>query len=224
MSALVPIPPGAAPELHDQFVVSFGKSSALGVFTAAESMHLRRGCAVIVQTDRGVEIGAVLGPASLLQARLLGATSSGVLLRRVNPADETMREKRADLAQQIFDTSRTWAQRDGLSLEILDVDLMFDGSQAIVQFVGDETATEPFVLALETHFKITVRLENLAGAKEEHDHGGCDKPDCGRQAGGGCSTCSTGGGGCSTCGSGKTDLREYFGHLRTQMESRIPLA
>ena len=223
MSALVPIPPGIVPEPHDQFVVSFGKSGALGVFTSTEPMRLGRGCAVIVQTDRGVEIGAVLGPASLLQARLLGATSSGVLLRRVSPADEAMREQRADLSQQIFDTGRAWAQRDGLSLEILDVDLMFDGSQAIVQFVGDEAATEPFVFALGTHFKITVRLENLAVAKEEHEHGGCDKPDCGRQAGGSCSTCSTGGG-CSTCGSGKTDLREYFGHLRTQMESRIPLA
>ena len=131
------------------------------------------------------------------------------------------------IEERIFETSRAWAVHDGLMLEILDVDVLLDGSNAIIQFLGIDTDTEKFALALEQHFSLAIRLENLAVHEphEEHEHGGCDKPDCGRSAGGGCSTCSTGGG-CSSCGSGKTDLREYFGHLRTKMESgqRTPLA
>ena len=105
-----------------------------------------------------------------------------------------------------------------------------EGPQAISQSAMPEphTAMEPgMITSIEPGIyrpgRWGIRLENLSLPKEEHEHGGCDKPDCGRESGGGCSTCSTGGG-CSTCGSGKTDLREYFGHLRTKMESRIPLA
>jgi cell fate regulator YaaT (PSP1 superfamily) len=181
-----------------------------------------------VQTDRGLEIGAVLCPATLRQARILGAISSGPLLRGVTREDEAKRKERTELEQRIFDISRAWAQRDGLNLEILDVDCLFDGLQAIVQFVGKDTDTEKLAQALEQHFQIAIRLENLvtpAPAEEAHEHGGCDKPDCGKTAGGGCSTCSTGGG-CSSCSTGKqTDVREYFDHLRTKMETsqRIPL-
>ena len=225
MSALLPAPVAPLADAHDQFVVSHGKSGVIGVFTAPEPTALTRGQSVIVQSNRGVEIGAVLGRASIHQARLFGATSSGTLLRRVTPQDEARRRDLAFLAGQIFDTSRDWAERDSLAIEILDVDLFFDGRQAIVQFVGNDTDTEKLAEALEEHFRLTIRLENLVVPVVE-EKAGCDKPDCGRTAdggGGGCTTCSTGGG-CSTCGSGKVDLREYFGHLRTKMENRIPLA
>jgi cell fate regulator YaaT (PSP1 superfamily) len=224
MSALLPAPVAPLADALDQFVVSHGKSGVIGVFTALEPAALGRGQSVIVQSNRGVEIGAVLGRATILQARLFGATSSGTLLRRVTPQDETRRRELASLAQQIFDTSRAWAERDSLAIEILDVDLFFDGQQAIVQFVGKDTDTEVLAQALEDHFQLTIRLENLVVPVAE-EKSGCDKPDCSRTAdgGGGCTSCSTGGG-CSTCGSGKVDMREYFGHLRTKMENRIPLA
>jgi cell fate regulator YaaT (PSP1 superfamily) len=211
----------------DQFIVSHGKSGVLGVFTAAAAVPLRRGQRVIVRTGRGVEMGQVLSPATLRQARLLGATSAGQLLRRADEADEARRAELAFLEQQLFDAARSSAETASLALEILDVDLLFDGQQAIVQFVGSDAETDRLAHALEVQFRLTVRLENLAvpSEPEEHGHGGCDKPDCGKTAGGGCTTCSTGGG-CSSCGSGKVDLRPYFGHLRDKMEAkgRIALA
>ena len=126
---------------------------------------------------------------------------------------------------QLFEACRSWAANVALALEVLDVDLLFDGQHAIVQFIGAEADAERLAPELEKHFKLTLRFENLAvpapPAEEEHR---CDKPDCGRDAGG-CTTCSTGGG-CSSCGSAKVDMRDYFGHLRTKMETnqRIPLA
>ncbi|MSQ95470.1 MAG: hypothetical protein EXR98_13055 [Gemmataceae bacterium] len=217
-----------ATESIHRFVVSHGKGGALGIFTAADPMPLRRGQAVVLHTLRGIEIGSVLCPATDRQALLLGATSAGHLLRRVTSEDRSQREEQATLEQQIFETSRAWAKQDGLALEILDVDLLFDASSAIVQFVGADTDTEAFAQKLEQHFSLTIRLENLATpAPPEEEAHGCDKPDCGRTAdgGGGCTTCSTGGG-CSSCGSSKVDLRQYFGHLRTKMneKQRIPLA
>jgi cell fate regulator YaaT (PSP1 superfamily) len=213
----------AAP--HDQYIVSHGKSGFLGVFTAAEPLTLARGQGVIVQTTRGAEFGSVLAPASLWQARLLGAVSAGSLLRGADEADHARRRDLAEREQQIFEAAQSFAADAALAIDVLDVDLLFDGTQAIVQFLGQEEDTEKLAHALEEQFELTVRLENVAVPKDEHAHGGCDKPDCGRSAGGGgCDTCSSGGG-CSSCGAGKVDLRPYFRHLRDKMDShqRIPL-
>jgi hypothetical protein len=227
MNATLSAPAEVAVNAHHRFVVSHGKGGALGIFTSAEPLSLRRGQRVIVQTQRGAEIGAVLCAANDRQALLLGATAAGQLLRRLTSGDESRRDELITRAQQVFETGRAWATKNGLALELLDVDLLFDASTAIVQFVGSDADTESLAQTLEHHFGLSVRLENLAtpATPEEESHG-CDKPDCGRMAGGdgGCSTCSTGGG-CSTCGSGKTDLRDYFSHLRTNMEKqqRVPL-
>ena len=225
MSAPLPAPVVIATDERDQFVVSHGKSGVIGVFTLTSAVTLARGQKVIVKTNRGIEIGEVLGPASVQQARLFGATSAGILLRPYSSEDESRRLELAQLEQQIFDDARTRVARDVVEIDILDVDLFFDGIQAIVQFVGKDTDTEKLADAIERDFRLTIRLENLAvaPAPDEHDHEHrCDKPDCGKEGGGGCTSCSTGGG-CSSCGSGKVDIKEYFGHLRTKMESRVPL-
>lgn len=204
-------------------MVSFGKSGALGVFAAVDPLPLRRGQAVVIETSRGIEIGTVLRAASLQQARVLGAMSSGTLLRQATSEDGDRRTEAAAVAQHIFESGRARAERDGLTLEVLDVDVTLDGRSAIVQFIGADADAAMLAPALEQQFPLAVRFENLAAPMpEDHDHAGCGKPDCGRNGDAGCSTC--GSGGCSTCGSGTTDLREYFSHLRTQMASRIPLA
>lgn len=224
MSARLPTPTVIATDERDQFVVTHGKSGVIGVFTLTEPGSFRRGQRVLVQTTRGLETGTVLGPASVQQARLFGATSSGLLLRSRTEQDEKRRTELAGLEQQIFEFARAAAARDGFGLEILDVDLFFDGQQAIVQFVGNDTDTETLALELEHHFHVTIRLENLVVPAAPEEQGSkCDKPDCGKEAGG-CTSCSTGGG-CSSCGTGKkVDMSEYFGHLRTKMANRIPLA
>lgn len=216
MSAFPPQPPVAELEAVDQFLVSYGKSGAVGVFTGDDVGPLRRGTAVVIQTSRGIERGSILGPATLRQARVVGAVSSGSILRVVTEADEEQQCELKSRAESLFAASRASARDEGLALDILDVDMLFDGRTAILQFIGAETNLDVFAAALQTQFDVIIRLENLvAPMPEEH---GCGKPDCGRGAGG-CTDCSSGGG-CSSCGSHKVDMREYFAHLRTQMEQR----
>lgn len=210
------------PDAADQFVISFGKSGALGVFNAPAPLVLRRGDRVVVRTPRGVELGAVLCAATVRQARLLGATGMGELLRPLAAADAARLPALDRLAQELYAAARE--QASACLVEVLDVEVLLDGAVAIVQYLGDDTNLDTFAQALESRFAIAVRLENLAQpACAAEEHGGCDKPDCGRGAGG-CSTCSAGGG-CSSCGSGKVDMRDYFAHLRDKMEhhQRRPL-
>ncbi len=211
--------------MHDQFLVAFGKNGIVGAFTLGEPMPLRRGQRVVIETDRGIELGAIVRPATLTQARIFGAAAAGQILRIATEHDERLACTHADHANAIFATARREAQATGLKLEILDIDLLLDGRSAIVQFVGEEAGTERLAETLGLEFDIRVRFENLAiPAKPDPESARCDKPDCGKEAGG-CSTCSTGGG-CSSCGSAKTDISPYFAHLRKNMEAerRIPLA
>jgi cell fate regulator YaaT (PSP1 superfamily) len=221
MSVLPPVPPLNELEATDQYLVGYGKSGALGVFMAGSPLTLRRGMSVIVRTPRGVELGHVRGPATLRQARVLGAVASGELLRCATAADEDQRACLAQRAEQLFASSRQLARQQFLTIEVLDVELLFDGQRAILQYVGDDVRLEAYAQELTRCAGVEVQLENLAAPQEEHD-AGCGKPDCGR-GGGGCTSCGSDGG-CASCGSHKVDLRDYFAHLRTQMESRrMPL-
>jgi cell fate regulator YaaT (PSP1 superfamily) len=216
----------ARPDAARQYIVSFGNSGGVGVFTADEPLVLQRGARVVIRSPRGVEVGAVRCRATIGQARLLGANASGALLRVLSSDDDARLSAQRLLSQRLFERSRQQAVERGLSLDILDAEILLDGQQAVLHFVGDEPQLDDFAQALERHFDLQIRFENLAQpvahAEDEHDdeHGGCGKPDCGRTEGGagGCTTCSTGGG-CSSCGV-KVDMRDYFGHLRDNMEKK----
>jgi len=210
----------------EQYLVNHGKNGGLGSFTYSSPNLLRRGERVVIDSPRGREVGTILGPAGIRQARLLGAVAAGSIVRPMTAADESLLESRQTLAQRLFEAGRRQARSQALAVEILDVDMLLE-DRAIVQFVGQgDVLLDDFASLLGKEFQIDIRLENLAIAQpppHEESHG-CDKPDCGKTSGGGCSDCSTGGG-CSSCGTGVTDLRPYFAHLRTEMEAknRVPL-
>lgn len=226
-----PLAPAPDAVVADQYVVAFGKSGGLGCFTVVEPLDLVRGDRVVVQTPRGIELGDVLGPATLRQARLIGAQASGDILRRATEDDRSIVPQLQQQADELFAASRVVAERLALPLQILDVEVLLDRRHVLVQFVGGgEADVTKLVEALQIQDELQIRFENLAGPQvdehDDHSHGGCDKPDCGRTNGGqgGCTSCSTGGG-CSSCGTGKPDMRAYFAHLRGKMEEahRTPL-
>jgi cell fate regulator YaaT (PSP1 superfamily) len=207
-----------------EYLVSHGKSGAFGRFVADVPMSLERGARVVIRSARGQEIGSVLCPANARHGQYLGESPPGKLLRRTTAEDELVLVQQADLSRSIFDDSQKLARQWNLPIEILDVEILLDGSSAILQFLGQEDADfTQFIDALTIRHRVPVHLENLALPQEHHEetHGGCGKPDCGRlDGGGGCTTCGSDTGGCSSCGGGKVDMKAYFAHLRTKMEER----
>src|SRR5207253_8508299 len=109
---------------------------------------LRRGDRVLIDTPRGREAGTVLCPASVRQSRLLGAVTSGAIIRTLTPADDATLIQMRATEQRLFDAGRELARTQGLPLEILDVDMLFE-ERAVLQVVGvDETPLDAFVGAL----------------------------------------------------------------------------
>ena len=127
--------PETTPAEH--FIISYGKSGGLGSFSASEPLTLDRGARVVIDSPRGREVGTVLCPASVRQARLLGAVASGSIVRPISVADQVNLEASHSLSQQLFDASRQLACERELPLEILDVDVFLE-RQAVVQFIGED--------------------------------------------------------------------------------------
>jgi hypothetical protein len=207
------------PILSADYLVSHGKSGAFGRFLADGPLELSRGERVVVRTSRGLEMGVVLRRANDAHSSVMSHLPVGALLRRATGDDEQAAARLQALAHALFGDSRRLSEELALPLEILDVEVLFDRSKAILHYLNSAACNaEPMVAALAQSHGISILLENLATPSVvEVSEGGCGKPDCGRGAGG-CTSC--GSGGCSTCGSGGVDLRPYFAHLRGQLEDQ----
>jgi hypothetical protein len=206
-----------------EYLVSHGKNGAFGRFAAAETLACSRGERVVVQSPRGLELGSVLCPATSRHARFLHQAPVFKLLRRATAADEATAERMNALARTLFEETRRAAADLNLPVEILDVEVLLDGRQAIIQHLSAPDRDLTALLeALATRHSVELLLENLAVVPpvEHAEEEGCGEPNCGRGGGGsGCSTCGSGGS-CSACGASKFDVRAYFSHLRSQMENQ----
>ncbi|MHB1424053.1 MAG: hypothetical protein ACYC3I_12825 [Gemmataceae bacterium] len=207
-----------------EYLASFGRSGEFGRFRATVASRLRRGERVVVRGARGVEIAEVLCQATPQHAHFLPNTSTGQLLRRVVAADEQTEIDMRIRAQQLFERGGQLAAEIGLPLVLLDVEVLLDGEHAVLHHLGGEGAdVRPFVSTLSREFALHIALIDLSrdreGAvlEESEEEAGCGRPDCGRGADGGCSSC--GDGGCGTCGSAEPkDMELHFAQLREQME------
>jgi hypothetical protein len=215
-------------ETCGEYLVSHGSGGAVGRFAAEGPLSCRRGDRVVVESRRGLELGVVLCPTTPRHARLLADPAVGRLVRRATDADESEARRLRALANTLFEEGRRLAAERALPFEILDVELLLDGRRAVVQHLRwADCDYAPFAETLGCVHGVEILMEDLAvaAAPAEEEHGGCGEPGCGRAGGGsGCTSCGTGGG-CSSCGSKKVDMRDYFAHLRTQMEQkqRVPL-
>lgn len=209
-----------------EYLVSYGSLGNFGRFAPVDDTRYERGDRVLVRSVQGLELGEVLCPATAGHAGFLSRTAAGELLRRVSEADEQNAAQARTRGRQLFEDGRRLAAELELPLEILDVEVLLDGTQAIVQHLRREDCDyRPLVSRLSRQHDILVIMHNLALPKEpdEPDHG-CGKPGCGKE--GGCSSC--GSGGCGTCSAGSKaeDVAAYLLGLRQKMTEspvRTPL-
>jgi cell fate regulator YaaT (PSP1 superfamily) len=204
-----------------EYLVSYGRAGDFGRFRPAEHFPIRRGDRVLIRTENGLEIGVVLCPASAGHAQFLSRTALGEILRPAGEEDEQAARLQAERGQRLFAHARRLAQEMELPLEVVDVDLLPEGRQAVVYHLRRvECDYRPLVSTLARTFDVQILMQNLAlpAALAGEEEAGCGRPDCGQVSGQGCSTCSSGG--CGTCGKGakKEDVAAYLSGLRQQMD------
>jgi hypothetical protein len=155
--------------------------------------------------------------------RFLARTAVGIILRRLEADDERKLQLLEERGQSLFEHARRLVEELDLPLEIVDVELLLDGRQALIHHLRRvECDYRPLVSTLARTHDVLITMQNLATPAVLEE--GCGKPGCGHGAGG-CSSC--GSGGCSTCSQGakKEEVAAYLSRLRQGMESstRTPL-
>lgn len=158
-------------------LVRYGRLGWVALFSVAQEMGVERGDRVVIQTERGEELGELL---SNVAEHLIGdVTSAGEVLRRAD-ADDTRVDAAA--AVDLDELIGTIRERES-ELEPVDAELLVDGHTAVVYCLGE------------------VGPESERLAVEFSKQSGCDvrlQPMFDPEPGG----CGSGGGGCGSGGCG----------------------
>lgn len=214
---------------HSEYLVSYGQGGDFSRFRSISPVHYQRGDRVLVRGPQGLEAGEVMCPATSAHARYLSDRTAGELLRLLTEEDEHTLERVRERGQRIFADARRLAIELNIPVEILDVEVLFDGRQAILHHLRrPDCDYRPLVRALAKKHDVLLTMQNLVLPMETSgdDEHGCGRPDCGRSEGG-CSSCGSGGCSAGSCGAGvkQEAVTAYLAGLRDQMEhsARRPL-
>lgn len=210
-----------------EYLVSYGKNGEFGRFAASAPLACRRGDPLVIETNRGLEIGKVIRSAESEHARLLGGGPPGRIIRQPSPADLQMRDRLRTLGQQLFQDARTHAARLSLPMEILDAEILLDGRQAVVHILRwDDVSADGLAEALSKVHELQTVVHDLAlpASKEEQaetpgEHG-CGSGGCGS---GGCGSGGCSSGGCGSCSSGGCSTSTHETHNSAERPHAIPL-
>jgi hypothetical protein len=155
---------------------------------------------VVLRGARGLELAVVLCEAGPGHEHLLGGPE-GEVLRLATPDDYRTAGRMRQRGERLFADARQTAGALGLPLEILDVEILLDGRNAVLHHLrlGECDPRELMDRLAERH-QLLVSLRDVAlppgAAEEESLHVSCGAENCG---GGNCGSCSSGN--CASCGS-----------------------
>src|SRR6185369_7100876 len=142
-----------------------------------------RGCAVIVRTDRGVELGEVLCQATDRTRELLGATESkGNVLREATDQDRQKLDELKTQELEAFRGGQDLISQHGLAMQLVDVEYLFGGERLVFYYLSEVRIDfRELVKAMAGRFRIRIEMRQI-GVRDEAkllaDYGDCGKPVC----------------------------------------------
>jgi PSP1 C-terminal conserved region len=180
------------------YLIQYGVMGHVGRFQALPECKgpLGRGQVVVIQTDRGIELGEVLVP---LDPSPAGSDRSRVL-RLAGPDDlassrraEAMRQDRFSLCQRVLEEEE-WPG------ELIDVEMLLDDRATVLHYLGPHQLD---AASLRARFRMTCDFDVLlepvgANLDETADEIGPSLADAS------CGSCGRSGGGCGSRSAAQT--------------------
>ncbi|MCA9132712.1 MAG: hypothetical protein KDA45_06145 [Planctomycetales bacterium] len=171
-----------------------GTGGRVGRFLPSEPLAVRRGERVVCRTQRGLEVGQVLGPSEAVAGHQ--DASDGRLLRRMAPEDELLWGHLQQLGEQAFASCQQWLREAGVSSVLLEVEPLLDGRTLYFHFLADvEPQLQEQLDELAAIYEKKVRESKFAQLVEHGCGPGCGtaeaKNGCGTQRG--CAVCKIAG-------------------------------
>ena len=154
----------------------------IGEFAAPADFSLKRGEAVVLKTDRGIEAGEVLCPATPQAVAALPEPTRGHVLRHVGPDD---RKRLADLVgiqKREFAKAEELVREHRLAMKFVDLEHLFGGERVVGYFLSEVRVDfRELVKSMAREFHARIELRQI-GVRDEAkllaDYGDCGKPVC----------------------------------------------
>jgi cell fate regulator YaaT (PSP1 superfamily) len=164
------------------YVVRYGSTRALGLFSPRGQDRYVRGQRVVARTLRGLEAGDVLCEASDTQAAQLSGAPSGQILRPLSGEDSNELSHIHVKERAEFEVCLRHVERLKLKMTLLDVEHLFGGERVVVYYLADERVDfRELVKALASEFQTRIEMRQV-GVRDEAkllaDYGDCGQPVC----------------------------------------------
>jgi cell fate regulator YaaT (PSP1 superfamily) len=169
--------------MEARFVVRYGATRFVGEFASKGRDSFSRGCQVLVRSDRGVEVGEVLGPASDRTREYLGvAESKGPILRETSEQDRQKIDALRLQERDEFRGCQDLIAQHKLLMQLVDVEHLFGGERLLFYYLSENRVDfRDLVKALAARYRIRIEMRQI-GVRDEAkllaDYGDCGKPVC----------------------------------------------
>jgi cell fate regulator YaaT (PSP1 superfamily) len=141
-----------------------------------------RGQDVVVRTERGLELGHVLCPATPRAVELIGEPTRGRILRVQTDHDRAERQRLRELERREMETCLRFVEQRRLQMELVDVEHLFGGERIIFYFLAEKRVDfRELVKDLAREHQTRIEMRQI-GVRDEAkllaDYGDCGKPVC----------------------------------------------
>ncbi|HEV3262688.1 MAG TPA: regulatory iron-sulfur-containing complex subunit RicT [Gemmataceae bacterium] len=165
-----------------KYIVRHGVMRQLGEFEAAGEVPCARGTAMIVRSDRGLEVGDVLCEASPRAVELISEPTHGQILRPLSGDDHAALERIHEAERREFDSCRRFIEERRLQMDLVDVEHLFGGERIVFYFLSEKRVDfRELVKDLAREYQTRIEMRQI-GVRDEAkllaDYGDCGKPVC----------------------------------------------
>ena len=165
------------------YIVRYGVTRSVAEFSCKGSQTFARNAPVIVRSERGVEWGQVLSPASdQTRAYLGGGEPKGNVLREASLEDQTKYDEQRLKEREEFDGCREMIRERNLAMQLVDAEHLFGDDRLVFYYLAEQRVDfRELVKALAKRFHIRIEMRQI-GVRDEAkilaDYGDCGKPVC----------------------------------------------
>jgi cell fate regulator YaaT (PSP1 superfamily) len=164
------------------YIVRYGEMRFLGVFSAPAGQEFARGVPVIIQTERGLESGETLCPATPEAVARLTEPPTGQILRPMTAEDIHEQARIQKNARSELGICQKHVDQLALNMQLVDVEHIFGGERIIVYYLAENRVDfRELVKLLAGEFQTRIEMRQI-GVRDEAkllaDYGDCGCPVC----------------------------------------------
>jgi cell fate regulator YaaT (PSP1 superfamily) len=164
------------------YIARHGSMRYLGEFEATEDLTYTRGQSVVLRTERGLEEGEILCPATPQAVGLIAEPTRGQIVRLMSAEDFQEVDRIRERQGQEFESGRRFIEQRSLQMELVDVEHLLGGDRIVFYFLAEKRVDfRELVKDLAREYRTRIEMRQI-GVRDEAkllaDYGDCGKPVC----------------------------------------------